>query len=137
MSEMVVLHERNDLLHERNDLLHERNDLLHERNDLLHERNDLLHERNDLLADKLLVKMDAISNLAQKSEPAFVDEYNSKRIIVKTASRTRALQIEVLNDATGEPFANAKVTFKAKTGGAELQKNVKAPVNRAAQPRIY
>jgi len=76
------------------------------------------------LTDKLLVKMDAIINSAHKSAPAFVDEYNSKRTIVKTASRTRALQLTVLNDATGEPLAKAKVTIIAKAG-ADQTKYVK------------
>jgi 5-hydroxyisourate hydrolase-like protein (transthyretin family) len=76
------------------------------------------------LADKLLVKMDAIINSAHKSAPAFVDEYNSKRVIVKTASRSRALQLEVLNDATGEPLAKAKVTIKS-AAGPDLAKIVK------------
>ena len=77
-----------------------------------------------VLADKVLVKIDAIINSAHKSEPAFVDEYNSKRIIMKTPSRTRALLITVLNDATGEPFPKAKVTIKAKAG-PDLAKIVK------------
>lgn len=78
-----------------------------------------------VLIDKVLVKMDAIINSAQKSAPAFVDEYNSKRIIVKTPTRTRALQITVLDDATGEPQPKAKVTIKHKGGGTDLQKIVK------------
>jgi hypothetical protein len=76
------------------------------------------------LGDKTLVKIDAMIHSAQKKEPAFVDEYNSKRIIVKTPSRTRALLFTVLNDATGEPLPKAKVTIKAKAG-SDLQKNVK------------
>ena len=77
------------------------------------------------LADKVLVKIDAIINSAHKSAPAFVDEYNSKRMIIKTPSRTRALLLTVLNDATGDPLPKAKVTIKAKAGGADLAKNVK------------
>lgn len=77
------------------------------------------------LADKVLVKIDAMVNSARKKEPAFVDEYNSKRILVKTPSRTRALLITALDDATGEPKPNAKVTLRSKGGGAELVKNVK------------
>jgi len=75
-------------------------------------------------ADKVLLKIDALVQSAYKKEPAFVEEYNRKRIIVKTAARTRALKIEVINDATGEPLPKAKVTIKAKTG-ADLVKNVK------------
>ena len=78
-----------------------------------------------VLADKVLVKIDALINSAHKSEPAFVDEYNSKRIIIKTPKRTRALLIAVYNDATGEPFPKAKVSYKARWGGAELVKVVK------------
>ena len=77
------------------------------------------------LTDKVLVKIDAMIQSAQKKEPAFVDEYNSKRLIIKTPSRTRALLFTVLNDATGEPLPKAKVTIKAKGGGADLSKNVK------------
>lgn len=86
----------------------------------------LTAQLNTLFAftDKVLDKMDAIINSAHKSAPAFVDEYNSKRVIVKTASRTRALQLEVLNDATGEPLPKAKVTIKA-TAGPDLSKIVK------------
>ena len=78
-----------------------------------------------VLTDKLLVKIDAIIKSAHKSEPAFVDEYNSKRIIIKTPSRTRALLLTVLNDAKGEPLPKAKVTVMAKSTGADLAKNVK------------
>jgi hypothetical protein len=77
------------------------------------------------LADKVLVKIDAIIQSAQKKEPAFVYEYNSKRLIIKTPSRTRAFLMTVLNDATGEPLPKAKVTIKAKGGGSELSKTVK------------
>jgi len=77
------------------------------------------------LADKVLVKIDAIIRSAHKKEPAFVDEYNSKRIIIKTPSRTRALLLTVLDDATGEPLPKAKVTVMAKSSGTELVKNVK------------
>jgi len=76
------------------------------------------------MADKVLLKIDAMVQSAYKKEPAFVEEYNRKRIIVKTAARTRALQFTVLNDATGEPLPKAKVIIKAKTG-ADLVKNVK------------
>jgi 5-hydroxyisourate hydrolase-like protein (transthyretin family) len=77
------------------------------------------------LIDAVLVKIDAIINTAIKSSPDFVEEYNRKRVIIKTPKHTRALQIEVLNDATGEPLQNAKVTVKSKTGSADLVKNVK------------
>lgn len=76
------------------------------------------------MADKVLLKIDAIVQSARKKEPAFVEEYNRKRIIVKTPARTRALEITAINDATGDPLPKAKVTFKAKTG-ADLQKTVK------------
>ena len=54
-----------------------------------------------------------------------MDEYNSKRIIIKTPSRTRAFQMTVLNDDTGDPLPKAKVTVIAKSSGADLVKNVK------------
>lgn len=76
------------------------------------------------MADKVLLKIDAMVQSAYKKEPAFVEEYNRKRIIVKTAARTRALQLTVLNDANGEPLPKAKVTIKAKVG-SDLVKNVK------------
>jgi hypothetical protein len=76
------------------------------------------------LADKVLVKIDAMIQSAQKKEPAFVAEYNSKRIIIKTPSRTRAFLMTVLNDATGEPLAKAKVMIKA-VSGPDLAKIVK------------
>ena len=76
------------------------------------------------MADKVLLKIDAMVQSAYKKEPAFVEEYNRKRIIVKTAARTRALQLTVLNDANGEPLPKAKVTIKAKAG-SDLVKNVK------------
>lgn len=77
------------------------------------------------VADKVLVKIDAMIQSALKKEPAFVDEYNSKRLIIKTPSRTRALLLTVLNDATGDPLPKAKVTIKAKAGGSEMAKTVK------------
>jgi len=77
------------------------------------------------LADKVLVKIDALIHSAHKSEPAFVDEYNSKRIIIKTPKRTRSLLLTVLNDATGEPIPNVKVTYRSTAPGADLVKNVK------------
>ena len=75
-------------------------------------------------ADKLLLKIDALVLSVQKKEPAFVDEYFKKRAIAKTASRTRAMQLTVFNDATGEPLPKAKVTLMAKSG-ADLTKVVK------------
>jgi hypothetical protein len=76
------------------------------------------------MADKVLLKIDAMVQSAYKKEPAFVEEYNRKRIIVKTAARTRAMQITVVDDATGEPMPKAKVTIKAKAG-PDLAKIVK------------
>jgi len=76
------------------------------------------------MADAVLLKIDALVQSARKKEPTFVEEYNRKRIIVKTPARTRALQITVLNDATGEPFPKAEVTLAAKSG-TDLQKIVK------------
>ena len=75
-------------------------------------------------ADKILLKIDALVQSVQKKEPAFVEEYFNKRAITKTASRTRALQLSVLNHATGEPLPKAKVTIMAKSG-ADLTKVVK------------
>ncbi len=75
-------------------------------------------------ADKILLKLDALVQSVQKKEPAFVEEYFNKRAITKTASRTRALQLSVLNHATGEPLPKAKVTIMAKSG-ADLTKVVK------------
>ena len=77
------------------------------------------------LADEVLVTIDKLINSIHKKEPAFVDEYNSKRIIVKTPSRTRALEMQVLSDETGEPLPKAKVTLTAKSSGADLVKTVK------------
>ena len=78
-----------------------------------------------ILVDKVLAKIDKLVNSIHKKEPAFVDEYNSKRIIIKTPSRTRALMFSVLDDATGEPLPKAKVTIMSKPSGADLLKNVK------------
>lgn len=76
------------------------------------------------MADKVLLKIDAVVQSARIKEPAFVEEYNRKRIIVKTPARTRAMQITVVNDATGEALPKAKVTIKAKAG-PDLAKIVK------------
>jgi hypothetical protein len=76
------------------------------------------------LADAILLKIDAMVQSARKSEPEFVDEYTRKRAIVKTAARTLAFKLKVVDDATGLPFANAVVTYKA-TASADLAKNVK------------
>ncbi len=67
-------------------------------------------------SDKVLEKMDALVKSASKSDPNFVDEYFRKRNIVQTPTRTRALQLTVLNDSTSEPFEKAKVTLTAKSG---------------------
>ena len=75
-------------------------------------------------ADKILLKLDALVQSVQKKEPAFVEEYFNKRAITKTASRTRALQLSVLNDATGEALPNARISITAKSG-ADLTKVVK------------
>lgn len=75
-------------------------------------------------ADKILLKVDALVQSAQKKEPVFADEYFKKRAISKTASRKLALQLSVLNDATGEPQPKAKISIAAKSG-ADLVKVVK------------
>jgi hypothetical protein len=77
------------------------------------------------LADEVLDTIDKLVNSIHKKEPAFVDEYNKKRIIVKTPSRTRAWELTVLNDETGEPLPKAKVTVTGKSSGADLVKTVK------------
>lgn len=77
------------------------------------------------LADAVLAKIDAIVQSARKSHPAFVDEYNRKRIIPKAAKRTRALQLTVLYDASGLPLPKANISIMKKAGGADLAKVVK------------
>ena len=67
-------------------------------------------------ADKILLKIDALVQSVQKKEPAFAEAYFNKRAITKTASRTRAMQLRVLNDATGEPLPNARISVTAKSG---------------------
>lgn len=87
-----------------------------------------LTERLDVLfkaADGLLVKMDAILQLSRVSAPDFYEEYTRKRAIGKTATRTRALQLWVVDDATELPVAKAKVTVKFKSG-TDLTKVVKS-----------
>jgi hypothetical protein len=76
------------------------------------------------LADAVLLKIDAIIQTARKSEPTFVETYNSKRTLTKTATRTRALKLTAVDDATGLPIAKAKVKATTKAG-SELWKNVK------------
>lgn len=75
--------------------------------------------------DNYLLKLDAMIQSARAKEPAFVNEYLGKRKLVKSATRTRALQLWVVDDATGEPFAKAKVKISSKAG-ADLQKSVKS-----------
>ena len=75
-------------------------------------------------ADKILLKLDALVQSVQKKEPEFVEAYFNKRVITKTASRTRAMQLSVLNDATGEALPNARISIAAKSG-ADLTKVVK------------
>jgi len=75
-------------------------------------------------ADKILLKIDALVQSVQKKEPEFVEAYFNKRVITKTASRTRAMQLSVLNDATGEALPNARISIAAKSG-ADLTKVVK------------
>jgi hypothetical protein len=75
-------------------------------------------------ADKILLKIDALVQSVQKKEPEFVEAYFNKRVITKTASRTRAMQLSVLNDATGEALPNARISIMAKSG-ADLTKVVK------------
>ena len=60
-----------------------------------------------------------------QSAPDFYEEYTRKRAIGKTATRTRALQLWVVDDATELPVAKAKVTVKFKSG-TDLTKVVKS-----------
>ena len=83
------------------------------------ENNTKLTARLDVLfrtANATLVKMDAILQLSRVSAPDFYAEYTRKRTIGKTAARTRALQLWVVDDATGLPVAKAKVTVRHKAG---------------------
>jgi len=77
-----------------------------------------LTERLDVIfksADAALVKMDAILQLSRVTAPDFYAEYTRKRTIGKTAARTRALQLWVLDDVTGLPVAKAKLVISNKT----------------------
>lgn len=78
-----------------------------------------LTEKLDLLfkkADALLAKMDAILLLSRIKYADFYAEYTSKRTIGKVATRTRALQIWVVDDITDLPIAKAKVNVSKKSG---------------------
>ena len=86
-----------------------------------------LTARLDLLfqsADTTLEKIDSLIQLSRETNPDFYEEYTRKRTIGKAGTRTRALQIWVLDDATGLPVAKAKVILRRKSG-ADLQKVVK------------
>lgn len=76
------------------------------------------------LAEPVLAKIDAMVHSLIKSQPEFVEAYNKKRVITQTASRTLALKLKVVDDASGLPVAKAKVKVKTKAG-ADLWKNVK------------
>jgi len=76
-------------------------------------------------ADAVLVKMDAILQLSRVQNPDFYEEYTRKRTIGKTAKRTRALQLWVVDDATGLPVTKAKVIMHYKSG-TDLPKIVKS-----------
>ena len=81
------------------------------------ENNTKLTARLDVLfktADATLVKMDAILQLSRVTAPDFYAEYTRKRTIGKTAARTRALQLWVVDDVTGLPVAKAKVSVRLK-----------------------
>ena len=87
-----------------------------------------LTARLDLLfkgADAALEKMDAILQLSRVSAPDFYEEYTRRRTIGKTATRTRALQLWVVDDVTGLPVAKAKVKVRFKSG-TELAKVVRS-----------
>jgi len=75
-------------------------------------------------ADMTLEKMDAILQLSRVTAPDFYEEYTRKRTIGKTATRTRALQLWVVDDVTGLPVAKAKVIIGKKT--SNLPKVVKS-----------
>ncbi len=68
------------------------------------------------MADTALIKIDALLLLSRVQLPDFYEAYRRKRIIGKRPTRTRALQLWVVDDATGLPVAKAKVTVRHKAG---------------------
>ena len=76
------------------------------------------------LCDALLEKMDAIVLAGRTLDPDFYDGYTRMRVLGQAASRTRALQIGVVDNESGLPVAKARVAYWFKSG-SELQKSVK------------
>jgi 5-hydroxyisourate hydrolase-like protein (transthyretin family) len=91
---------------------------------------DRKHTNEELLAllktgDVAIEKMDALVEIVRYSNELFYTDYYTRRKIIDKGSRTRALQLLVLDDVTGLPVAKAKVTVRFKAG-TELAKVVRS-----------
>ena len=91
------------------------------------------HTNEELLAllktgDNAIEKMDALIEIVHYSNELFYTDYNTRRKIIDTGSRTRALQLLVLDDVTGLPVAKAKVVIsnKADTEAKRIVKSTGA-----------
>jgi len=74
------------------------------------------HTNEELVAliktgDGAIEKMDALVEIVHYSNELFYTDYYTRRKIIDKSSRTRALQLWVMDDVTGLPVAKAKVVI--------------------------
>jgi len=74
----------------------------------------------------IVKKIDALVEIKRYTDPQFYSDYWASRKIIELGSRTRALQMWVTDDETGEAVAKATVTITSSAkAGTDLTKTVK------------